>query len=620
MSDIPYVPQKTRDELAASHPEGTRHAAMIKIAMALLGNNFSEAAVFAELRSKFPAEKTNKEIQDVISWCADKNPTPSGFGMPANRPAIQHPRSKPSVAPKAVEKPKESHELVAWWLNGRESSVEEFRQQSPVTLNGHDAALSFLHLYDEKDHVNIVCQFTLNDKGKANPSGGGKILSRQQWLDWFNEKGTPQREAGAWIRMNPCLPMGTGKNGSIKDSDITSLRYLLVESDTLPVAQQLAFYSKLRLPIAALISSGAKSVHAWVRVDAKTPEEYDATALRVFTALEPFGFDQSNKNPSRLSRLPGSTRTIGAVDGGVQRLLYLNPSVAPLSESELEKFEASLQRPLPNAKPFKQLFKDGLDRYEILYANRGKLGVQVGLREFDRDTGGLKGGQMTVIAAGTNGGKSSMCLNMIRGACANKHGVALFTLEMDRDEINDLMVTMHCYVDRNVFNTGYFDERDFLKITSAGERVANLPLWVFDDPTYTVSQIEEEVMALHAHGLISLVVIDYAQIVAAENESLSREQQVATVARAIRILAKKTKLPFVVLSQLNDEGKLRESRVVAHEAHTVIILEIEGEKGRQMRMKVVKGRSIQKKEYVLNYDPFHCMIEDPLPSEGYVQH
>lgn len=608
-----YIPPKTQAELHAPHPEGTRHAAITKIAMSLLGNGMLPDAVFAQLRGSFPPEKTDKEIRNVISWCAEKHPTPSGFGNGAvrNGHADHVPRQSLSArAPKPTPAPKTNtpEKMVDWLLNGNSVSQEEMLERSPIKLtgNGVDTISFFSHLYDETDFVNIVCAHTVNEKGKANPRGGGKTLARDEWIKWFQTKGIPKSEAGAWIRMNPCGKEGTGKGGAVMDCDITSHRFLLLESDTLSPERQLALYSMLKLPIAALISSGAKSVHAWLKLNVEA-DAYDETVLRILKALAPFGFDQSNKNPSRLSRLPGVHRTIGAVADGMQKLIYLNPE-PPIQwgDETAEQFETALTVPLPDRKPFKKLIENTIVRYDELYENRGNLGVQIGIDEFDRDTGGFKGGQMTVLAAGTNGGKSSTALNFINGAMKRGTGTALFTLEMDRDEIVDLLISMNCMVNRNVFNTGFFSEEDLVKITMASTALQKLPLWIYDDAVMTVTQIRNRVMALL--GRIGLVVIDYVQIVSPDDYKMPREQQVAEIARGIRILAKETKLPFIVLSQLNDEGKLRESRVVAHEAHNVLLLDIDGNK---IEMNVAKGRRIRRKKYELAYQPEYCLITSP---------
>jgi regulatory protein RepA len=151
----------------------------------------------------------------------------------------------------------------------------------------------------------------------------------------IRDKGVPQSEAGAWIRANPVKQHGCGMNGAPCDADVTSFRFCLLESDDLPFNLQLSLWSRLPLPIAAIIDSGGRSAHAWILLDCSTADEYQAKVNRIFALLARFGICRSNKNPSRLSRLPGAQRKIGKRGDGVQRLLYLNPKAieAPIFET-----------------------------------------------------------------------------------------------------------------------------------------------------------------------------------------------------------------------------------------------------------------------------------------------
>lgn len=111
-------------------------------------------------------------------------------------------------------------------------------------------------------------------------------------------------QVGAWIRFNPLDGAG------VKNENVTRFRYALVESDTLSVAEQDILYRKLELPVAALVHSGGKSLHAIVHVDAENYDEYRKRVEFLYDFLEKNGLtvDKQNRNPSRLSRMPGVTR------------------------------------------------------------------------------------------------------------------------------------------------------------------------------------------------------------------------------------------------------------------------------------------------------------------------
>lgn len=605
MSATPYIPAETAKKLNGEFPKGTRHQAALEIAIPLIGNGLSPNATYQTLRDKFPADVTDDELQKVVRWAVDKRPTPSGYGKADFTPQRFTP---PRPATKAKKTAPIDH--AKWWLEGFETTLDRFIEQSPVKVptNPKESCILTLELlYAETECVNVVCKYIETDK-KANPQGGGKTMTAPDWIKWVAENGVPSSRAGAWIRPNPCVPTGTGSDGAITNGDISSFRFLLIESDDLPLDVQLAIYLKLKLPISAVLLSGGKSAHAWAKIDAKDEADYYTKGTRILKALAPFGIDQSNKNPSRLSRLPGSRRSIGAVGDGLQRLLWINPKQQPVTDESLQLFEDSLAAPIVDERPFRRVFLNAIPRYEEMIANRGKLGIPTGIADFDKDTGGLKNGHMTIIAAETNGGKSTLAVNIVNTAASRGHGVALFTLEMDRDEICDLIISMNCSVDRNCFNTGEFKDEDIQKMVNAGGMLSRLPLWIEDDPTLTAAQIEQRVIQLKKEGGIELVVIDYAQIISPDDPRAPREQQVASIVRALRSMAKKVKLPLVVLSQLNDDGKLRESRVIAHEAHNVIVLETDPRDLTLMTMKVCKGRRIAKRNYDLKYEPAFCRI------------
>ena len=178
-------------------------------------------------------------------------------------------------------------------------------------------------LYLPGERINFVTAFKLATKKdgtiKANPDGFGVTLERAALVAQWRKHGMPKSEAGGWLRMNP-----TDGDG-VADANVAAFRFALLESDKLPFDLALALFAKLPLPIAAILTSAGRGPHAWVRVDAATFEAYQATVERMISLLARFGIDTGNKNPSRLSRLPGVIRTIGADGDGKQRLLYLNP-------------------------------------------------------------------------------------------------------------------------------------------------------------------------------------------------------------------------------------------------------------------------------------------------------
>jgi len=618
MNGETYIPAATAEKLNTEFPKGTRHQAKIDIAMSLLGNGMPETAVFAVLRSQFP-NAPDSEINGVIDWAKKQNPTPSGTDNAPVRSYRGVPGYQSNFKPIAPIQ-KTAIEQAEWWTSGARLEPDAMIALSPVGIPEHPpeyAALAFSSLYQEGDHINIVCKHVL-DGEKARPMGGGKIMRRDAWVKYFEASGVPHSDAGAWIRLNPCNATGTGSDGAVTDADVSAFRFVLLESDDLPIAVQLALYKRFRLPIAAIILSGGASAHAWVRLNASTIEQFRELVAGLFSLLKPFGIDQANRNASRLCRLPGAIRKIGATGDGEQRLIWLNPNAAPLTTESLRTFEETLAFPYIDAKPLAPIAREAVARYEWMVANRGALGVTTGIPKLDAISGGFKKGQTIVVAGETGGGKSTLALHMIRAALDSGVGVGLFSLEMDREEIFDLMVSSYAEVDRNKFNNGSFTKLDIAAMAGKMGKVSSLPLYIEDSALTGPEQIKARTFQLKADGKIGLVVVDYIQFVNPGMTRDSREQQIAGISHTLRAIARESQLPFVVLSQLNEEGKLRESRVIAHNANIVMLVQIDGNK---FVVKVVKGRGIPLGEYTLTYDrQFARLVPDqPTVNEEAVE-
>jgi RecA-family ATPase len=170
--------------------------------------------------------------------------------------------------------------------------------------------------FEEGEGVCIGGTF-VNDEGEHKPDAG-VTLSREQWIDRVRQKGgdfskVHTSKNGHFIRINPMRIAADSKHG---DADVSKFRHVLVEFDvdstgaTIKKERQFGAILASGLPVTAILDSGNKSIHAWVRVDAATAEEYKERAAEVY---ELFGedIDDGNHNPSRYSRCPDGIRTVG---------------------------------------------------------------------------------------------------------------------------------------------------------------------------------------------------------------------------------------------------------------------------------------------------------------------
>ena len=217
---------------------------------------------------------------------------------------------------------------------------------------------------------------------------------------------------GGWIRFNPLD--GTGAS----DRNVTDFRYALVESDVLPIQEQIAAYQKLELPIACLVSSGGKSVHAIVHIDAPNEAEYRKRVLFMYSFLTGHGLmvDQANKNPSRLSRMPGIDR-----NGKRQKLLAVN--IGRQSWQDWMEFVEGVEYDLPQ-----------LERLDTLLAENPVLPEEL-IR------GILRCGHKMLISGPSKAGKSFLLMELAiaitdgrkwLGFPCKKGRVLYVNLEIDR--------------------------------------------------------------------------------------------------------------------------------------------------------------------------------------------
>ena len=597
------IPKKTQEKLASSHPMGTRHKAKLDIALSLLGEGHPVDAVVATLRSKFPEAELH-EITKLVDWCASRNPQPCTRAIPGSLgPIPSLPRAPKSALtrPGALPTPLTAKEAVSALLSG---PTKPLVSPVPVPEDPLEAiSLLFTSLYAPEEHINILTHFSAS-ASRACPVGSGANKLRDHWLSWFAQHGIPSRDAGAWMRPNPVAPAGSGKDGAITNADIAAFRFLLLESDEIPMHDQMAVYAELALPLSAIISSGGKSCHAWLRIDALDAEEYELKATRILAALATLGFDKANKNPSRLSRLPGAKRVIGASGDGLQSLRFLDPDAAPITEEQIARLELRVRPPRFKNIGMREAIFTALEHYEEIYSNKSKTGLRTGFERFDAITGGMKPGWLTIVAGETNAGKTSFALNIVLHALRQGKAVVLFSFEMEMQEIVDILFAERGGINRNHFNNGEFSQADLNGMPEVAQELLGFPLFVFDDPLMTAQDMTEACQQISLTQEVSLVVVDYLQLANVENPRDNREQQVAATSRACKALAKRLGCPVLGVSQLNDEGKMRDSRAIAHVANCVLKV-IEDPAG-GIILQVAKGRSIPKGSYFFEFEREYC--------------
>ena len=211
-------------------------------------------------------------------------------------------------------------------------------------------------LYQPDEYVSWVTEAKQDEDGKWKPAGKGTYwktcADTLKQLDKHPDDiaatiGDYDHEAGAWIRFNPMSGEG------VNNSNVTAFRFALVESDTMALDAQYRMYRKLNLPIAAMVTSGGKSIHAIVHIDAANAAEYRDRVEMLYTILANKGMvvDTQNKNPSRLSRLPGCIR-------GNSRQTLVETNVGCASWDAWQEYLKSNTDDWPDITPLSEALKD----------------------------------------------------------------------------------------------------------------------------------------------------------------------------------------------------------------------------------------------------------------------
>lgn len=184
----------------------------------------------------------------------------------------------------------------------------------PEHMDGPKELIRYLSiLFEAAENVGYVTSSYLNQDGRHVPTKGSYDRTAGQLIEALSKcngdlgavLGDYDPETGAWIRFNPLDGKG------VKNDNVTEYRYALVESDTMDLSRQYSLMLELQLPIAVMVHSGKKSIHAIVRIDAQNYDEYRQRVDYLYAVCQKNGMelDRQNRNPSRLSRMPGVMRS-----------------------------------------------------------------------------------------------------------------------------------------------------------------------------------------------------------------------------------------------------------------------------------------------------------------------
>lgn len=232
------------------------------------------------------------------------------------------------------------------------------------------------------------------------------------------------------------------------------------------------------------------------------------------------------------------------------------------------------------------MIKDTLKTVEKLYERKEMVtGVATGYNDLDRLTSGLQPADLIVIAGRPSMGKTAFSLNIATNAAFKGIGVAVFSLEMAKEQLVLRMLCSEARVDNSKMRSGYLGERDFPKLASAAGRLHEAPIYVDDTPAIGVLELRAKARRLVRDRTkrVGLIVVDYLQLMRGMGTASNREQEISEISRSLKALAKELNVPVIAISQLNrrveDRGDkrpmmsdLRESGAIEQDADVIMFI------------------------------------------------
>ena len=185
-------------------------------------------------------------------------------------------------------------------------------------------------------------------------------------------------------------------------------------------------------------------------------------------------------------------------------------------------------------------------------------GVDTGFSDLNDLTSGLQAGDLVILAARPSVGKTALALGMARNAAVETgKGVAIFSLEMSKQQVAQRLLCLETRVDLHKLRTGRLRDDDWLRLTRQVGKLAQAPIYVDDTPGITILETRAKARRLKREHGVDLIVIDYLQLMGTHVNVNSREQEVAQISRGLKGLAKELDIPVLALSQLSRAPEAR---------------------------------------------------------------
>ena len=273
----------------------------------------------------------------------------------------------------------------------------------------------------------------------------------------------------------------------------------------------------------------------------------------------------------------------------IENMCYLGkePTEAVLEITEKKVFELVQKRNTGDFVPIKQVVLNALDKIELASKNAGSVtGIPTGFLDLDYKTAGLQPSDLILVAARPSMGKTAFVLNIAQHVAfkANK-SVAIFSLEMSKEQLVNRLFALEAQVDAQSLRTGNLKDSDWEKLIESAGTIGKSKLMIDDTPGISISELRSKCRKMKLEHGLDIIIIDYLQLMTGRvgGRSESRQQEISEISRALKGVARELNVPVIALSQLSRAveqrpdhrpmmSDLRESGAIEQDADVVMFI------------------------------------------------
>lgn len=256
-----------------------------------------------------------------------------------------------------------------------------------------------------------------------------------------------------------------------------------------------------------------------------------------------------------------------------------------LDDTEKRVFQLVQKRTTDNFVPVRQIVMNAIDKIEIAAKNKGSVtGIPTGFIDLDYRTAGMQPSDLILVAARPSMGKTAFELNLAQYMAFKKNlTVALFSLEMSKEQLVNRMFSLESNVDAQKLRTGQLNDQEWERLIESAGTIGKSKLIIDDTPGISIAELRSKCRKYKLEHDLSIIMIDYLQLMSGSGRAESRQQEISDISRSLKALARELNVPVVALSQLSRAveqrpdhrpmlSDLRESGAIEQDADVVMFL------------------------------------------------